>query len=85
MRTTTRPPTRRRLSVNHAQGVRAKAHVPHAHSDMPGVCQTCHLPILTTRDGRYLNDRHLTLDELLAQITTSYDVMAVASGERPYG
>jgi hypothetical protein len=62
-----------------------KRHVPYEHPDVPGVCHTCHLPILLTYDGRYTNDRHVTLDELLSQIVTSgYDVMALAAGEH-YG
>jgi hypothetical protein len=79
--TTLRPSTRRHTSTRH----RIRPHVPYTHPDVPGICQTCQLPIITSRDGRYLNDRHITLDELLAQIVTAPDVMALAAGERPYG
>jgi len=72
-------------TVRHRRAIQIKQHVPYEHPDVPGVCHTCRLPILTTTDGRYTNERHVTLDQLLSQIVTSqHDVMALAAGER-YG
>lgn len=60
-----------------------RPHVPYETPDVPGVCQTCRLPILTMADGTYPNQLHVTLDELLSQIQVSaHDVMALAAGDQ---
>jgi hypothetical protein len=81
--TSRRPPTASCRPLGYR---RVKPHVPYEHSDVPGVCATCQLPIIVRYDGRYINDRHLTLAEYMEQlVVTRDDVMFAASGELPYG
>lgn len=72
-----RPITRRRQPGPHT-----KRHVPYEHPEVPGVCHTCRLPIVVDQNGDYVNQRHVTLDQLLSQMVTSdYDVMLLAAGD----
>lgn len=69
--------TRRHITpVGGSRRSLVRQHVPVEDPSTPGVCQVCHLPILT-RGGRYANNLHVTVDQLLqlldAATSTGHD------------